>query len=224
MSIYSGGFSITRYQTLFKRKNISQKELNEKFGAFRSKPIRLTGTIKELQFGWVIPPVYPEAEEITLKDHWDLSLCQVDDGYLLRFRVEKRRVPTQLMQILFKERVIKEIRRRKGAPISRVKKKELKLALKEELLEQCLPTINEYDVLWNDKKGEILLFSTSKSICEVFEDLFRKTFAGPLGFSVIKVMPPFIGLSNQDWNNLKNISEEGVIPQIDKIMPSDLIS
>ena len=205
MSLQQGTLSITRYRTLGARKNYSLEEVGRKLKGFQAKPLKTQGVLRELVFGWVRPAGIDPDEEVLQDDmHWDISDCQIDSGYLLRFRVERRKVPMQLFQMMVQQELAKHTAKQLGKPLERAEKKQIMDDLKEELLGNCLPAIRHCDLLWREKHGDILVFATGKSDLKIFEDLFRETFAKPLGFSFILELPAILGMSDQELEEKKS--------------------
>ena len=186
------------------RKNYSIEEVGRKLKGFQAKPLKMQGVHRELIFGWVRPASTDPEEEVLLDDmHWDISDCMSEVGYLLRFRIERRKVPAQLYQMLLQQQIAKETAAQEGKPLGRADKKQIMDSLKEELIGSCLPSIKHCDALWRERKGDILLFTTGKGDLKIFEDLFRETFAKPLGFTFIPELPPILGMSEHDLEEKK---------------------
>ena len=161
---------------------------------------------RELLFGWVRPASFTPEEDVLLDDrHWDASDCLTDAGTLLRLRVERRKVPAQLFQMLLQQQIAKQTSQQPDKPLSRAEKKQIIDSLKEELIGSCLPSIKHCDALWRDKRGDILVFSTNKGELKIFEDLFRETFAKPLGFTFILELPPILGMSESELDDKKSV-------------------
>jgi DNA recombination-dependent growth factor C len=193
-----------------RRKPLSLKELNQEFNRFRLKPFRLRPSRRELEYGWDIPASLSEAE--TTPEHWDLSDCRLDEGFWLRVRLEKRKVPTQLVNLVAKEKVDQAQQEREGKPVGRKLRKAILDETREELLEQTLPTISFFEGLWKDEADVVYLFTTSKSNCAVFEELFRESFGKHLDLRLVKMTPPLLGLSPQEWQG-----KNDHIPRLDQL-------
>ncbi|MFW7380966.1 MAG: recombination-associated protein RdgC [Oligoflexus sp.] len=220
MSIQQGSFSVTRYRVIGRKKNLKLAELNQEFGRFRLKPFRLRPSRRELHFGWDFPsqvlgmPVPHEA--------WDLSDCQADEGLWLRVRVEKRKLSTQLLQVVTQSRIDSEQRKRQGKPIGRKQQKSILDEVREELLHQSLPNLSYFEAFWQDQADQIYLFTTSKSSCAIFEELFRETFGKPLDLSLVKLAPPLLGLTQDEWRGKNGASQR--ISLLEKAVPESLVS
>ena len=223
LSLQQGTLSITRYRTLEARDHYSLEELGRKLKGFQSKPLKPHGVNRELIYGWVRPSgLDPDEESLGDDRHWDLSDCMTDAGYLLRLRVERRKVPAQLFQMLLQQEIAKQTEEQKGKPLSRADKKQIIDTLREELTAGCLPAIKHCDALWREKHGDILVFSTSKGDLKIFEELFRETFAKPLGFSFILELPPILAMSKHDLEDKKN-AQPSRHKLLEPVIPSDFM-
>ena len=216
MTLFSGGFSLSRYRVLGLAKNIKLTEAGHKFQKFQAKPIKIRGN-RELSYAWE-KPILGEKEDF-VGDHWDLSSCEYEGGFLLRIRIEKRKVPTSLLQLMFKENLAKEEEKREGKPLGRNARKELLEETRLELLDKCLPQIGYCDVYWDLPSEEVLLYSTSKAMQSIFEDLFRKSFCEHLDLNLVKIAPPLLGLSEEEWQI--NLSSP-LFEKMGRAIPSEL--
>lgn len=206
MGIQSGSLSLCRYRVLGAGKTkFSLKELNALLENFKSSPIKLTGVKKEELSGWVRPIGIDKITDDP-EAHWDLSHSQADEGFLLRMRLEKRKVPVQLLQLIYKQKHYEETSK-SAKPISPKGRKELKEAVKLDLTGRALPQIAHVDAYWRDRTGELMLFGTGKKLRETFETLFQQTFAAPLGLTLVRVEPPLLGLNRQQWEDSGVASE-----------------
>ncbi len=196
MGMNSGTISLVRYRVLGLKK-LSIAKLNNNLPQFQAKKIRLRGVTAPELIGWVLP--FNDLDEsLGPNDAWDMSHCRTDAGFALKMRMERRIVPQELLKLLYLSRV-DAAERKKAKSLSRQEKKAMREALAEELLEQALPSISYVDAMWDDDRGQLLLFTASKKARELFEQLFRKTFMVPLGGTLVRVAPPLMGLSNKDW-------------------------
>lgn len=194
MGLKSGAISITRYQVLGLVQP-SLASLNQGIAPFKAKMIELSAGTKAEQAFWTLPDL-PELERDG--NFWDMSDCQVDGGYVLRLRIEKRSVPGELLKLLLKER-LQHLGDTLGRHPSRVESRLAKEQLKDELLAKSLPTLRFVDLFWSTETNQVTLFSTSKSACMFFEQMFRQSFLTPLGGSMAILVPPLFGLDDSDW-------------------------
>lgn len=197
MSVHQGSFSLTRYRLIGGAGSFKYKQLNEELGRYQARPIRLKGVHKPTHYGWVRPQG-PVDDNLPTEEQWDMADCRVGDGYLLRIRVEKRKIPAQLLNIVFKKRLQQRLKGRKE-PLGRKDRQELLEGVKGELLDQCLPAISYVEAFWDEPKREVVVFTTARSSLTIFEELFRKTFSDHLGLAMVRIMPPLQGLTHEEW-------------------------
>ena len=208
MGIIKGSITLSRYR-LVGEKLKSHKQIDKHLEKFKSPPIKINGTPKELRVGWVLPDSIYQVDE-RMGNHWSLSDCYINDGYLLRVRVVRRKVPSELLQVLLKQKLLNKSYAKK-------KIKEVKDELHDTLLNQSLPTITYIDAFWSEN-GSIHVFTSSKKNREIFEDLFRKTFAAPLNSSLVPMSPPLMGMSSLNWG--KATPTNKYIKSIEPILPT----
>ncbi|MBC7661026.1 MAG: recombination-associated protein RdgC [Chitinophagaceae bacterium] len=195
MGFQNGSFSLTRYRVLGREKRLSISELNKKFAGFQAGPLKLQNSSHELEYAWVLPENPELDDKKASEDNWTLSDCLFEDGILLRIQMEKRNVPTQLLNIVAKRRWLETKAEEADAKAEeRVQKKQIVDEVKEELLRMSLPTLSYIDAFWKDQEDSIYLFSQGKAARECFEDLFRKTFGQAHNLTLIRILPPILGL------------------------------
>lgn len=219
MGIQQGSFSLTRYRVIGRRKKLTFQDLSQEFGHHRLKPFRLRPSRRILHYGWDYPSHITGVQ--ASHDAWDLADCQLEEGIWLKVRIEKRNVPNQLLQLVTQSRIESEQRKRKGKVLNRKQQKAILDEVKEELLSQSLPNVSFFDVYWRDNEDMIYLFTTSKSNCSIFEELFRESFGKPLNFSLVKLVPPLLGLSKQEWQGQSSASDHR-LTLLDKALPEGL--
>ena len=156
----------------------------------------------------------------TESDHWDMSHCQISEGYIMRIRLERRKVPTSLFQILFKQKLAATTAKSGKMP-SRPERTKIKEELKAKLLERALPALTYVDLFWNETHKEIQVFSGSTKALTVFEELFYKTFATPLKLAVVKVDPPLLGISRSEWENAPQAGK--AVNKFSMAVPTNLV-
>ena len=219
MTIFSGSFSVCRYQLVGRKSLLKLAELNQKLKTYQARPLQLKGS-KELNFGWERPSVI-DTDADSESSHWDMSECRFEDGFMLRIRIEKRKVPSALLQIVLKRKVEELVEQNEGKPLSRKRRKDLMEEARLELYDQCLPNVSFADAYWDEERDEVMLFSTSKSIQVIFEELFKKTFCEHLNLSIVKVLPPLLGMDSKEWSQK---SKDSTIDRLSNTLPSELIS
>lgn len=198
MGLVQGSMSICRYRLVGASSRQSLATLNERLAFYVSGPISLDGPAKEEIVGWV-RPIGIDTVELPPDSPWDMMHAQVDDGFVLRMRVEKRSVPAQLLQLIYRERFF-DVQTKTGKTPGPKERRELKDLVREELMSRALPAVSHVDAFWRDQAGELHLFSTGKRARQLFETLFMKTFGDALGQTLVRIAPPLLGLSNSDWS------------------------
>lgn len=197
MGLISGSLSMTRYKVLGLKKSVTMAELNDCLLPMQSKSLRLSGVLREQSFGWV-RPTSTEPLPLSETDHWDLSECRAGDGFVLRIRVERRAVPSRLLQLVLKERILKKEAKR-AKPLSRNERRQIMEDTKKELVERALPNLSYIDVYWRERHGSVYVLTQSKRALAIFEELFRKTFGEPLDLSTFQMTPPLNTIPSNLW-------------------------
>lgn len=219
MGIQQGTFSVTRYRVIGRKKNFSFADLNQEFGRFRLKPFRLRPSRRELHYGWDYPSLVTGSQ--APYEQWDLSDCRGEDGIWLRVRLEKRKVSPQLLQLVAQSRIATEQKKRQGKVLSKKQQKEIIDEVRDELLNQCLPSLSFFDAYWQDQADQIYLFTTSKHSCAIFEELFHESFGKALEISLVKLTPPLLGLTKEEWHGSSSAKR---INLLEKALPESLLS
>ncbi len=219
MGFQNGSFSLTRYRVLGREKRLSVGELNAKFLAFQAGTLKLQNASRDLEYGWVLPENPELDDKREIEDSWTLSDCLFEDGILLRIRVEKRSVPQQLVNIVARKRWLEaKAQEAEAKAEERVQKKQIVDEVKEDLLKLALPSLSYIDAFWKDQDDVIYLFSQGKSTRECFEDLFRKTFGTAHNLTLVRILPPVLGLDV--WNG----GDSEILDKIRATLPGGLTS
>jgi len=220
MGIYQGRLALTRYRLLGSDKPLKIAKLNEYLEPFKAKPLRLTTPAsKPLSFGWVPAAIHSDTLAAA-GEAWDLSHCRVNNGLLLRCRVDKRKIPGSLVQLLARQE-IEKVTARRSKPLKRAERQQIIADLKLDLLSKVLPQVSFFDAFWRDSDREILLFSTRQQTRTVFDELFRKSFAEPLGLSMVMVEPPLLGLDEAAW--IAKTDAKDLMEQLTLTVPTPFI-
>lgn len=203
MGIYQGSLAFTRYRVLGNPGKTTIASLSKLLAPFIAPPLKMDGPTKPESMGWVRPLTATDEEAVSDDSHWDMSDCHIDDGFLMRLRYERRKIPASLMQMLFRGK-IREHLQKAGKPMPRAARQELKQQLMTDLLKRTLPVIQFTDVLWKEREGLLLVFSTSKSVRQRVEQMFHETFGTKLDLSLMKLDAPmtFLGDEDADENEL----------------------
>ncbi len=217
MGFQNGSFSLTRYRVLGREKRLSIAALNSKFATYQAGPLKLQNSTRELDYSWVLPENPELDDRKATEDAWTLSDCLFEDGILLRVRIEKRSVPTQLLNIVSKRRWLDTQAQRDDQEPERVLKKQIVDEVKDELLRMSLPSLSYLDAFWKDQEDVIYLFSQGKSARECFEDLFRKTFGQAHNLTLIRILPPVMGLDVWDGGDSE------ILEKIRQTLPGGMV-
>lgn len=195
MGIQKGSISLSRYRIIGGKKSYKLNELNECLNAFKAGKINLSSQETDYT-GWV-QPIGLELDGP--KQHWDMSDCRVDDGFFFRARIEKKKIPTALFQILLQEKLHAwEAEHEKQVP--RKEKRNMVDVLKQDLLCKSLPAVSHVDMYWHEERKDLILFTTSKAQKQLVVALFEATFASPLNFGILPIEPPLLGMDKELWN------------------------
>ena len=208
LSLLKGSVSLCRYRIIGGRPQPEARH-NKNFLKYQARPVRLDKSSGEWAAGWVLPSGLSDPGE-RVGDYWDLSDCRIDGAYLLRLRLEKRKVPAELYQIMLQQKNSEFVLSQNRRP-SRAEQQEIREEIKASLLAQALPVISYLDACWKDD-GSVLLFHTAKKSREIFEQLFRSTVTKPMKASLIPISPPLMALNSTHWGEA-----EAAWPQLDRL-------
>lgn len=199
LSLFSGSVSLKRYR-IVGGKTFPLADLNASLRRYVSDEIALDGIKREEHCGWVLPLASEEDEDDLLAgNYWDLTHCRFADGYLLRMRMERRKVSSELMQMVLRAR-LNEANRDSKTALTREERRELRENLKIELTQKALPQISYADAYWKED-GTVLLFSTAKRTSILFEDLFSKTFCGLMEGILLPLEPVMFAMTDREWSD-----------------------
>ena len=186
MGIYNGTVAYTRFRLLGGRKKPTIAKLSELLDAFKAPALKIDGLPKAELIGWVRPLTPQDPDVIGEEAHWDISDCTVTGGIMLRVRYERRKIPTSLLQMIYKQKIAAHAKSTGKTP-GRTDRQKLKEEIASELLRRTLPQIQFTDLLWKDHENELYVFSSSKSVCERVLQLFNQTFADELDLALVKL-------------------------------------
>lgn len=199
MAIHQGSLSLCRYRLLGGNGKSNLTRLNSFLEPYIAGPLKLSGVTKDEVTGWV-RPLGLEKVELAPDTPWDLSHCQVDDGFVLRLRVERRAVPAQLLQLVYKQQFFEQ-QAKAGKTPGPKDRRDMRDKVKAELMGRALPALSHIEAYWRDRQGELTLFTTGKKARSVFETAFTATFANPLNLTLVRIDPPLLGLSKDQWED-----------------------
>ena len=215
MGITSGSLSISRFK-IIGSDTPGLPSLNASLQKYVGKELKLRPTTKEQEARWVRPAGIIEGADDRTGSYWDLSDCEIEDGYFLKMRGEKRKVPGELLNSLT-EKEVGKIEKRRTSRLSTNEKRALKEDIKLDLIKQALPTVGYVEVFWKWEIGEIWLLSTAKTTKQLFTTLFEKTFLPDCEARLYNLEAPFLG--NMNSTHKENLA---FIEKIEKIVPFGL--
>ena len=213
MGLFQGSMSLSRYRLVGSSSRSSLAELSRLLDPYRAGDIELEGVGTEEQAGWTRPQATgqddPDAagRQADEDGHWDLGDCQVAGGFLLRMRIERRKVPSTLLQHCYKRELAARVART-GKALPPQARRDLRDHLQRELLKRALPTLSFVDGFWREADGELLVFAMGKRLRASFEALFLQTFAAPLSLTLVALEPPLMGLSPEHWREDSQVASE----------------
>ncbi len=108
-------------------------------------------------------------------DSFELEDMDLDLGYHLRMRVDKKTLPAVWMGI-YRSAAEKSA----GRKLSLQEKRDLKQDLMSKLLPKTLPSVRLIDALYTPSRKQILLFASASGVQEQFCKLFFTTFGSNL--------------------------------------------
>lgn len=188
MGIYNGAVAFTRYRLLGPSNKVTIAKLSNLLEDFKSPTLKLEGLPKAEAIGWVRPLTPQDPDVIEEEGHWDISECQIQGGIMLRVRYERRKIQSNLLQMIYKQKLNTHLKAT-GKQMGHSDRKKLKLELASDLLRRALPEIQFTDVLWKDAEQDLYIFSASKTVCERVLQLFHQTFCEELDLTPVKLSP-----------------------------------
>ncbi len=197
MGVIQGRCSFTSYHVTDLKRPLTLAQIDAGLHAYAAKDIKIQGGTKPLTYGWVPAKI----AEVEGSDEWSVSNAHSNGGVLLRARIDKRQVPTALIQLCLKQRLT-SMTKRNQKPLGRKERRELLDEIKTELLAQALPQISYVDAYWNNEQTQFYVFATSKQARLVMEDLFAKSFGREHGAKLVHLASPLMGLNPDKWHDM----------------------
>ena len=117
--------------------------------------------------------------------NFDGSSFSIGTHMVFSLRIDKKSIPSKVLQKHFKLAVAKRLAESGREFLSRNEKTMLKEHVKNTLSLRIPATPNMYDVIWNYEGGTLLFFSNQKAANEELETLFSKSFK----LSLIRLFP-----------------------------------
>jgi hypothetical protein len=227
MTIYSGQINVTRYKVMRpdtdKKRPVPHATLNKAAAEWKAPPLtalldeKKGASAREMTAGWVAPEGISAVKEwrngvdeagLANRDEssWDLSMGAVNDGIMLRVRIDRRRVPAALVNAVYKhklgaEETVKGGRRKR---LARAERDALKQHVRDTLVSRALPSFTFVDAFWRESAGEMLVFTTSEPALKSFEELFARTFGAAASVSLTRIQPPMTAAPEEFWASSKN--------------------
>lgn len=177
MGVLSGSIRVRRYEVLGEPaagfqtgfEEAIQRHAFADFGA---------GDEREEVLGWV--PVDDWFDPDLYLDRW-----LVEGTVALTLRIDTKRIPSRY----FKQQCRKleaEWRLKAGREdLTRAERDEIQAIVRRQLLERVIPSCKGIDMAWDLGRRQVLLWSTSDMVAEVFRTLFERTF----GFKLRPLFP-----------------------------------
>ena len=172
MGVYANTVSITQYTVTGDIPKQDQFQwFSEKLAGKGFQSIE--NSTEELSEGWAQVDRPDDAAFEAPTDFWR------DDYLVFTLRRDQRRIPAAVLK--------SHTGREEGAFLAqhpnlrrapKRKREEIKELVQLRLLTKCLPVPSLVDVVWDQKKGILSLYSLGSKVIERFEDFFRKTFEG----------------------------------------------
>ena len=107
---------------------------------------------------------------------FELNTFLFDRYATLTARIDKKKVSSRYAKIALAERIRALCEERDVEKLDRAETEMVKEVLESELLRRSLPSVTTCDVAWDTQTGEVIVFSTSDSVIELVEALFKDTF------------------------------------------------
>ena len=201
MSLVSGALSLSRFEIHFekRRSSFSWNQLNKLIDPWKAGPLTLERKIAPVMAGWVFPTgarAGELSEEDLPPDHpWDLEMSATNGVIVLRLRIEKRQVPNQLLQELYRNEIY-HLTAKLGHPPKSAEKKQLKQDLQNQLAQRTLPQVSYVEGLWFVNEDTLWVATTGKRLRDTFIEHFTKTFLEPLKAVALDVSAPLVAFKS----------------------------
>lgn len=107
---------------------------------------------------------------------FELNTFVFDHFVALALRVDKKSVNGRYAQIVLARRIAEVCEERGVEKLSKPDREALTEAVQADLLGRALPSVATHDLCWDLNTGEVLVFSRSEGILELFRNLVGETF------------------------------------------------
>ncbi|MDR1038766.1 MAG: recombination-associated protein RdgC [Deltaproteobacteria bacterium] len=185
MGILKGAPTVTRYRLADAvPSDYTEEFIGERLKKFAFRDIE--NSSEESSSGWV---------ELLDALNWDFGegSYRIGPNYAFTMRLDQRKLPGKILNRYYVIREA-EVVEKTGRKPNGVRRKELKEALRLELLRRCLLTTDLYEVVWLTGRQEIWLSGGGEKLRALFEDLWGRTF----GIAIRMLVPVTIGLELLD--------------------------
>lgn len=197
MGLLSSSVSIARYRVDGKIEDNVMETIHA--GLKQNAITTIEDEYAEITIGWTPfeSNFNPDFEQFTFT---------FGDFFLFSFRIDKKSVPSKIIQKHISIEVQKKLKEEGRQFLSKNEKIEIKENVTDKLMRQMPSTPNIYDVLWNHEAQQVLFFSTQKAANEELETMFTKSFKLRLirlfPFTIIESSPHF---SDQERDMVLNL-------------------
>ncbi|MEI7815938.1 MAG: recombination-associated protein RdgC [Desulfuromonadales bacterium] len=180
MGVYANTVSITQF-------SVSGELTGEDLFQWFSKKLSERGfqsienSTEESSEGWALVDKPDDAAFESPTDFWR------DNYVVFSLRKDQRKIPAALLKShAGREEGVFLAQNPNLRRTPKHKREEIKEQVHGRLLTRCLPVPSTVDIVWDQKKSVINLYSLGTKVIERFEDIFRKTFEG---FSPVIIHP-----------------------------------
>jgi DNA recombination-dependent growth factor C len=167
MGIIKGSVTLSRYRVKGDPPGEFKDFIDERIRKFAFRDIE--NSSEEESMGWV-----------SIHDYMDTSFAYASyalDPYVaLGLRIDKRQISGALLKKYHRLELRKAHARGEGRKLSRMEREELKEKARLDLLTRVPPTTRSYELVWDTARGQVWLGASARSVRDLAEDLFKRTF------------------------------------------------
>jgi len=167
MGIIKGSVTLSRYRVKGEPPSDFKDFIDSRIRKFAFREIE--NSSEEESIGWV-----------SVHDYMDTSFAYaayaLDPFVALGLRIDKRQISGSLLKKYHRLELKKAHARGEGRKLSRMEREELKEKARLDLLTRIPPTTRSYELVWDTASGQVWLGASARSVREVAEDLFKRTF------------------------------------------------
>jgi len=124
---------------------------------------------EDKRVGWVTVTDILDADFRVDKFIFNQYLC-------VALREDAIKIPASTLKVYVHKEESAKKQELKRDKLSKFERDELKDVVKINLRKKTLPTIKSYDMVWNLDARTVWFWTHNRGLCEVFEELFEKTF------------------------------------------------